>query len=102
MSCASDCGIIAVELLTGMPGLTGPAGPQGPQGEPGPQGPQGATGSLGDTTGDITQTPEIGVVRITVTGIQSKAVSATTPTASQALIYTGSQWEPTTLTAGTY
>ena len=43
MSCNSDCGIIAIELLTGAPGI--PGGPQGPVG---PQGPQGNAGTPGD------------------------------------------------------
>ena len=102
MNCGSDCGIIAIEILTGLPGLAGPAGPQGEQGIQGEQGPAGPSGTLGNVIGDVSQASEGQNVRLTVTGIQSRSVADTLPATSQILYYTGAQWEPTTLTAGTY
>jgi hypothetical protein len=38
----------------------------------------------------------------TVTGIQSKPVASTSPTSDQVLIYNGTQWVPSNLSAGYY
>ena len=98
MSCESgggcgDCGTIIVELLTGVPGLPGQQGIQGPQGPP---------GDLTSLHGDvILGTDETGSVA-TVQGLQTKPISNTAPTSNQALIWSGTAWTPTTLTAGTY
>jgi hypothetical protein len=93
MSCESSCGPLIIELLTGLPGLKGDQGEQGPQGPP---------GSFTSVTGDLSlAVGESGSVA-TVTGIQSKPVASTTPTSDQILIYNGTQWVPSTLSAGYY
>jgi len=93
MSCANECGIVAVELLTGIPGPTGPTGPQGPQGAP---------GDLTSLSGDVElAVGEFGSVA-TVTGIQTIPVSEVAPTGTQFLQYNGIRWAPTTFDAGTY
>jgi hypothetical protein len=90
MSCQTECNIVAVELLTGIPGV------------PGPQGPQGAPGNLTSLHGDVAlTTDEVGTVA-TVTGIQTVPVSAVAPVDAQFLMYNGVRWAPTTLSAGTY
>jgi hypothetical protein len=38
----------------------------------------------------------------TVTGIQSKPVASTSPISDQVLIYNGTQWVPSNLSAGYY
>jgi len=93
MSCQTECNLVAVELLTGIPGVAGPAGPQGPQGLP---------GDLTSLHGDVAlTTDEVGTVA-TVTGIQTIPVSAVAPADAQFLMYNGVRWAPTTLDAGTY
>ena len=93
MSCQTECGIVAVELLTGIPGPTGPQGIQGPQGAP---------GDLTSLHGDVVlTTDQLGVVA-TVTGIQTIPVSEVAPSGAQFLIYNGVKWTPTTFDAGTY
>ena len=93
MSCDSNCGPLVIELLTGTTGLQGAKGDQGPQGPP---------GSLTSVTGDLSLTAgETGSVA-TVTGIQSKPVAATTPSTDQFLAYNGTQWVPSTFSAGYY
>jgi hypothetical protein len=90
MSCQTECNIVAVELLTGIPGVAGPAGPQG------------APGTLTSLHGDVAlTTDEVGTVA-TVTGIQTIPVSAVAPADAQFLMYNGVRWAPTTLSAGTY
>jgi len=93
MSCATECGIVAIELLTGIPGPTGPQGPQRPQGAP---------GDLTSLSGDVELTAgEFGAVA-TVIGIQTIPVSVVAPTGTQFLQYNGIRWAPTTFDAGTY
>jgi hypothetical protein len=93
MSCSNECGIAAIELFTGIQGIRGQDGPQGPQGPP---------GSLTSVSGDISLAAgESGSVA-TVTGIQSHPVSASAPAADQILTYNGTQWVPSTLSAGYY
>ena len=96
MSCNTLCGPLVVTLLTGAPGLQGPEGPQGPQG------PQGPPGSLTNVTGDLSLVTSGSNTVATVTGIQSKPVSATAPTANQIFQYNGTAWVPVDYTAGTY
>jgi len=93
MSCANECGVAAIELFQGIPGLQGPAGPQGPQGPP---------GSLTSVTGDLLLTTGQSGSVATVTGIQSKPVASTSPISDQVLIYNGTQWVPSNLSAGYY
>ena len=72
------------------------------QGNTGPQGPQGPPGSLTSVSGDLSLVAgEAGSVA-TVTGIQSKPVAATTPSTDQFLAYNGTQWVPSTFSAGYY
>ena len=93
MSCDSNCGPLVIELLTGVPGLKGEQGIQGPQGPP---------GDLTSLSGDVTlATGESGSVA-TVVGIQSKPVAATSPATDQFLTYNGTQWVPSTFSAGYY
>ena len=93
MSCANECGIVAVELLTGIPGIQGPVGPQGPQGAP---------GDLTSLSGDVVlSVGPMGSVA-TVTGIQTTPVSEVPPAGAQFLVYDGFRWIPTTFDAGTY
>lgn len=93
MSCDSNCGPLVIELLTGTTGLQGAKGDQGPQGPP---------GSLTSVTGDLSlSVGETGSVA-TVTGIQSKPVASTTPSTDQFLAYNGTQWVPSTFSAGYY
>jgi len=93
MSCATECGIVAIELLTGIPGPIGPQGPQGPQGAP---------GDLTSLSGDVALSEgEFGPVA-TVTGIQTIPISEVAPTGAQFLQYNGIRWAPTTFDAGTY
>lgn len=93
MSCASECGVLAVELLTG---------PRGFKGEKGDQGPQGPPGSLTSVFGDLilVETPDGS--RAVVQGLQNHSISNIAPSTNQALVWDGAQWIPTTLTAGTY
>lgn len=93
MSCVSECGVLAVELLTGPRGFKGDKGDQGPQGPP---------GSLTSVYGDLElqDTPEGS--RAVVQGLQNHSISDTVPTSNQALVWNGTAWTPTTLTAGTY
>jgi len=96
MSCESNCAAqsaFVVQLLMGPPGYKGAQGEQGPQGPP---------GDLTSLHGDvILGTDEIGSVA-TVVGLQSNPVSDSTPTSNQALVWNGTAWVPTTLSAGTY
>lgn len=88
---ALNCGEpLVVELCTGIPGAQGPQGPQGPAGP---------AGSVTDLTGDISVALDN---TATVTGIQSVPVLSTTPTANQILAFDGTNYKPTTFTAGTY
>jgi hypothetical protein len=82
-----------VTLLTGVPGTTGPAGPQGPQGPP---------GSLTSITGDLSLAAGETETVATVIGIQGQPVSVTDPTTNQVFQFNGTEWVPTTYTAGTY
>jgi hypothetical protein len=93
MSCNSDCGLIAVELLTGPQGIQGPKGDQGPQGPP---------GSLTSVHGDLTLTADQQGSVAVVTGIQTIPVSEVPPSGTQFLMYNGIRWTPTTFDAGTY
>jgi hypothetical protein len=93
MSCDNSCGPLVVTLLTGVPGMTGPAGPQGPQGPP---------GALTSITGDLSLTDGETETVATVIGIQGQPVSATDPTDNQVFQFNGTEWVPTTYTAGTY
>lgn len=93
MSCESSCGPLVVTLLTGVPGVPGAEGPQGPQGPP---------GSLTSVTGDLSLTAGESGAIATVVGIQGNPVSETSPTANQILAYTGTQYQPTTFSAGSY
>jgi hypothetical protein len=93
MSCNNECGIVAVELLTGIPGPTGPVGPQGPQGAP---------GDLTSLHGDVELSVDQQGSLATVTGIQTIPVSEVAPTGTQFLQYNGIKWVPTTFDAGTY
>ena len=90
MSCESSCGPLVVTLLTGVPGVPGAQGPQGPQGPP---------GAFANVTGDISIDEENVV---TVEGIQSVPVSATAPTVNQLLAFNGTQYQPTSFSAGSY
>ena len=93
MSCDSNCGPLVIELLTGTTGIKGDTGNTGPQGPP---------GSLTSVTGDLSlAVGQTGSVA-TVTGIQSKPVAATTPSTDQFLSYNGTQWVPSTFSAGYY
>jgi hypothetical protein len=93
MSCDSNCGPLVIELLTGATGLKGEKGNQGPQGPP---------GSLTSVSGDLSLVAgEAGSVA-TVTGIQAKPVSSTAPSTDQFLAYNGTQWVPSTFSAGYY
>jgi len=86
-----NCGDpLVIELMTGAPGAPGPQGPQGPQGPP---------GTITGLTGDLTVT-EQGIA--TVVGIQSVPVAATAPAANQLFAFDGTQYKPTTFSAGTY
>jgi hypothetical protein len=86
-----NCGDpLVIELCTGAPGAQGPQGPQGPAGP---------AGSVTDLTGDISVAQDNVA---TVTGIQTVPVAATAPTANQILAFNGTQYQPTTFTAGTY
>jgi len=79
-----------IELLNGPPGTPGAQGPAGPQGPP---------GALANVSGDIS----IDVQNVvTVQGIQGAPVSSTAPAANQILSYSGTQYQPTSFSAGTY
>jgi hypothetical protein len=93
MSCDSNCGPLVIELLTGVPGLQGAKGDQGPQGPP---------GSLTSVSGDLSLSAGGSGSVATVTGIQSKPIAATTPSTDQFLAYNGTQWVPSTFSAGYY
>jgi hypothetical protein len=93
MSCDNSCGPLVVTLLTGVPGLQGPAGPAGPQGPP---------GAFTSITGDLSLTDGETETVATVIGIQGQPVSATDPTDNQVFQFNGTEWVPTTYTAGTY
>lgn len=91
--CDSGCGPLVIELLNGPPGVAGAQGPQGPQGPP---------GNLTSITGDLLLTVgESGSVA-TVTGIQGTPVSETSPATNQILAYNGTQYQPTSFSAGSY
>jgi hypothetical protein len=85
--------VAAIELFQGIPGIRGLQGPQGPQGPP---------GSLTSVAGDLSLSEGQSGSVATVTGIQSKPVSSTTPTSDQILIYNGTHWVPSNLSAGYY
>jgi hypothetical protein len=88
-----SCDPLIIELYTGVPGAPGAQGAQGPQGPAGP------AGTVTDITGDITVDEEnVG----TVVGIQSVPVATDTPTANQIFAFDGTNYKPTTFTAGTY
>lgn len=87
LNCAQP---LVIELCTGIPGAAGPQGPQGPAGP---------AGSVTDLTGDISVAEDN---TATVTGIQTVPVAATAPTLNQILAFNGTQYAPTTFTAGTY
>jgi hypothetical protein len=93
MSCDNSCGPLVVTLLTGVPGLQGPTGPAGPQGPP---------GAFTSITGDLSLTDGETETVATVIGIQGQPVSATDPTTNQVFQFNGTEWVPTTYTAGTY
>lgn len=93
MSCESSCGPLVVTLLTGAPGVPGAIGPQGPQGPP---------GSLTSISGDLSLAPGETDTVATVTGIHGTPVSETAPAANQILAFTGTQYQPTTFSAGSY
>jgi hypothetical protein len=93
MSCANECGVVAIELFTGIQGIQGNTGPQGPQGPP---------GSLTSVSGDLSLVAGGTGSVATVTGIQSEPVAATPPSPNQFLAYNGTQWVPSTFSAGYY
>jgi hypothetical protein len=112
-------GPIGPQGLVGPAGQTGPAGPQGPAGptgQTGPQGPQGTTGQTGPEgpQGPVgppgVYTPGSGInisgstlsARVTealwnANQLQGRSVSSTAPTQGQTLVYTGSEWLPTSI-----
>jgi hypothetical protein len=81
MSCESSCGPLVVTLLTGVPGMPG---------------------SLGTVVGDVRIVSASGVDTATVVGIRGRQVADATPAAEQIYQFNGTEWVPTTYTAGTY
>lgn len=78
---------------TGPQGPTGPAGAQGAQGvkgATGATGPTGATGSVSNLSGDVTGAPGSN----TVTKIQGRNVTNTTPASGEVLKWNGNAWAP--------
>jgi hypothetical protein len=70
-----------VTLLTGVPGMPG---------------------TLGAVVGDVRIVAESGINTATVVGIRGRQVAEATPAADQIYQFNGTEWVPTTYTAGTY
>lgn len=78
---------------TGVKGATGVTGPSGATGAQGPTGATGATGpagSVSNLSGDVTGAPGSN----TVTKIQGRNVTNTTPASGEVLKWNGSAWAP--------